>query len=66
MLLGKVILMKFDENKLKQTKISIRRNKAFKAMKKLQKGSENKDLNKLTFKDIEKEIQSVRKKKMIG
>ncbi len=58
--------MKFNENKLKQTKTPIRRNKAFKAMEKLQKDSEDKSLNKLTCKDIEKEIQSVRKKKMIG
>jgi hypothetical protein len=58
--------MKFDENKLKQTKTLIRRKKAFEAMKKLQKDSEDKSLNKLTFKDIEEEIQSVRKKKMIG
>lgn len=52
--------MKFDENKLKQTKTLIRRKKAFEAMKKLQKDSEDKSLNKLTFKDIEEEIQSVR------
>jgi len=58
--------MIFDKNKLKQTKISIQRNKALKAMKKLQKGSEDKSLNKLTYKDIKKEIQSVRRKKMIG
>jgi hypothetical protein len=55
--------MKFDENKLKQTKTSIRRNKAFEAMKKLQKDSEDKSLKKLTYKDIKKEIQLVRRKK---
>jgi len=57
------VLNSTDEDRLEQTLASLRRSRALEAMEKLQKYSKDKDLDKLTIEDIEKEVQSVRKER---
>ncbi len=57
------ILNSTDEDKLEQTLAFLRRSRALEAMEKLQKYSKDKDLDKLTIEDIEKEVQSVRRER---
>ncbi len=57
------ILNSTDEDRLEQNLASLRRSRALEAMETLQKYSIDEGLNKLTIKDIEKEVQLVRRER---